>query len=316
VPVADRQVITDFLNYLRAEKGLSPNTLDAYQADLRLFLDYLKKTHQSEDLSVVTHEMLTDFLFDQKAKGKAPASIFRYIESIRQLFRFQVAEGRLKKDPTASVYAPRRMERLPKVLSITEMNNLLTRTLPNFPAPNSKARDKKSLERVYRYLAALELMYATGMRISELLNLRENQLDLEAGFVRVFGKGGKERIVPVGRSALTRLRQYLELRNVVRKKILVGNGKDFVFLSPKGGRISRSTVLNILKKLGQDSGIRKNISPHVLRHSFATHLLEGGADLRVVQELLGHSDISTTQIYTHVDRRHLKQAHRHFHPRG
>jgi integrase/recombinase XerD len=309
--------ITDALNYLRVEKGLSLNTMLAYESDLKLFCKFL------DDLKVpldqVTHQVITDFLWGQRTQNKAPATLGRYIEAIRQLFHFLIAEKRLIKDPTVALIFTRRAERLPKVLSPSDVSRILSSFLltPSSSAkPLSKRSHLRKQERAYRYMAAFELMYATGLRVSELCDLKDNQLDMDASFIRVIGKGEKERVVPFGRQAHHCLKEYLILRNQWMKKKLVGEGKDFVFTSSQGGRISRSTFLTVLKKFGRKAGLKKNISPHTLRHSFATHLLEGGADLRVVQELLGHADISTTQIYTHVDRTHLKAAHKNFHPRG
>jgi integrase/recombinase XerD len=260
---------------------------------------------------------VADFLWAEKKKGKSPGSLVRYAESIRQLFKFLVAEGYLTVDPTASLLMFKRPERLPKVVSANDVARLMATSVEG-EKPARKSSRAPSLareERTFRYWAAFEMLYATGMRISELANLKESQLDLSAGFVRVFGKGGKERIVPVGRRAQLALRQYLDRRNRLRAKSLLGGGKDFVFANARGGRTDRSTFFRALKSMSKSAGI-KQLSPHALRHSFATHLLEGGADLRAVQEMLGHADISTTQIYTHVDRTRLKQLHKSFHPRG
>ncbi len=192
----------------------------------------------------------------------------------------------------------------------------MTKLLTTEERPSNNKPSKARVERTLRYMAAFELLYATGMRISELADLKDNQLDLQDGTARVFGKRNKERLVQVGSYAKNILRRYLEMRNTVRKKVLVGGGNDYVFTSSEGGKISRSTFWGNLRKAGVRAGLNKNVSPHMLRHSFATHLLQGGADLRVVQELLGHADIGTTQIYTHVDRTHLIEAHKRFHPRA
>lgn len=309
--------LNDLISYLRVEKGLSLNTLKAYQADLKIFFEFLKKKNQT--LAQVNHELLTQFLFEQKDQNKSAPTLTRYIESLRQLFHFLVGEGRLPKDPTANLVLPKRPERLPKVLTVPEVTRLLNTLYHPEEWSGSRLGKKPSKiaqEKLYRYLAAFELMYATGMRISEVCDLRDNQIDLDANYVRVIGKGNKERVVPFGQTALHFLKQYLAMRNVVRRKLLIGNGKDYVFTSSFGGRMSRVTFGAFLRKVSVRAGLKKPVSPHVLRHSFATHLLEGGADLRVVQELLGHADISTTQIYTHVDRTHLKDVHKTFHPRG
>jgi integrase/recombinase XerD len=305
-------LLEEFLNFIRVEKSLSPNTISAYRTDVSLFLRFIRE--QKRALDQVSHPDLTQFLWSQKQAGKAAASIIRYIESLRQFFRFLLGEGYLVKDPTAALALFKRPERLPKMLTLKEITKLLTPA--EHPAPAKKEETLSARERTLCFWTAFELMYATGMRVSEATGLKDNQVDLAAGFIRVKGKGGKERVVPFGRRAQSLLEQYYPLRDRVRRKTLVGNGNDFVFPSAQGGRMSRGTFYAHLKKMAANAGIAKKVSPHVLRHTFATHLLEGGADLRVVQELLGHADISTTQIYTHVDRSHLKNAHKNFHPRG
>ncbi|OVE76545.1 hypothetical protein BVX98_05635 [bacterium F11] len=299
----------EWLTFLSVDKGLSANTLQAYKSDVARFLSFLRK--QKISLTKVTPSLLTDFLWEEKSKGKAPATLGRNIEAVRQLFRFLLSEEKISEDPTESLSVIKIPERLPKVMAHHELAKLLGSSVRDKKSGNDKSREKG-----LRYWAAFELMYATGMRVSEVSELRDAQIDLDAGFVRVKGKGGKERVVPFGNRAKATLSEYLPLRNQARKKVLIGNGKDFLFTSSRGGRIDRSTFLRVLKKIGKLMGIRKNISPHILRHSFATHLLEGGADLRAVQEMLGHSDISTTQIYTHVDRSRLKDLHKTFHPKG
>lgn len=280
-----------------------------------MFLPFL--TQNGLSLEQVKPNSISDFLFDQQEKGKGAASITRYLQAIRHFFRFLVAEDQLKKNPAENIPLPRKAHRLPKTLQINDVQRLLTpvdggaaSTRP--PLKKNRLREERTL----RYLAAFELLYATGMRISELAELHDHQIDLKEGYARVFGKRGKERLVPVGRYAQNILKRYLTLRDQVRSKVLVGGGQDFLFTSAEGGKISRSTFWTNLRKAGQKAGLTRNVSPHMLRHSFATHLLQGGADLRVVQELLGHADIGTTQIYTHVDRTHLIEAHKRFHPRA
>jgi len=300
----------EWLDFLKVEKGLSKNTLEAYHSDLLLFLSFLKKERLS--LKKVTTQVLSDFLWAERSKGKSAASLGRYVESIRQYFRFLVAEEQYPSDPTEELSSIKLPERLPKHLNLNEVAKILSQTA----VPHHKKDPWRSNERVLRYVAAFELMYAAGLRVSEVVGLRDSQLDLKEGLVRVKGKGNKERIVPFGRRAKAVMTQYLFLRDQIRRKVLVGGGRDYVFTSSRGGPVHRSTFLTVLKKTGTLAGMRKDVTPHVLRHSFATHLLQGGADLRVVQELLGHSDISTTQIYTHVDRSQLKKAHKTFHPCG
>lgn len=277
-----------------------------------MFLNEAKTT-----LSDVKAAVISDFLFDQQDKGKGPASITRYLQALRHFFRYLSAEGLIKKDPAHAIPLPRRPERLPKTLQVQDVTRLLT--TPPAPAakpPKTPKQARLREERTLRYMAAFELLYATGMRISELVELKDHQLDLEAGHARVIGKRNKERLVLVGRYAQNILKRYMALRDDVRKKVLVGAGNDYVFTSSEGGKISRRTFWAHLQKAAKRAGLNKNVSPHMLRHSFATHLLQGGADLRVVQELLGHADIGTTQIYTHVDRTHLLEAHKKFHPRA
>ncbi len=296
----------EFLQFLRVDKALSANTLDAYKRDVDLFAMFLDKKKIAFD--EVVPDDVTDFLWHEKEKGKSVASLIRYIESLRQFYRFLLTENHIKIDPMENIDLPKKPERLPKVLSVNDMTRLLM--------PPAATIEKTALDRTLRDIAAFELMYAAGLRISEVVNMRDADLDLDAAFVRVKGKGGRERVVPLGKRAIAALRKYMEIRSRTRVKHLIGNGKDYVFTSSQGGHMVRSTFLHSLQRFQKKAGISKTISPHVLRHSFATHLLEGGADLRVVQELLGHADISTTQIYTHVSRTQLRKMHKEFHPRG
>lgn len=312
----EKKYLNSFLDYIRVEKALSQNTIQAYRRDLELFFSYLEEIR--EKIDTLTHQTISDFLWDQKSKTKATSSLGRYIESIRQFFKFLLGEGLIKKDPTIAINFINKRERLPKVISQNDISRLLSSY--EALAPNEgKGKNKKTLnkkERMLCYLSAFELIYATGMRVSEVVELEEHQLDLESSFVRIHGKGGKERVVPFGKVSRSLLQEYFKVRNVSGHKKGSSDDKKYVFPSVRGGKLSRSTLFVMLRKLAAKMGINKKISPHTLRHSFATHLLEGGADLRVVQELLGHSDISTTQIYTHVDRSHLKSVHKSFHPRG
>ncbi|MCB4757632.1 MAG: tyrosine recombinase XerD [Elusimicrobia bacterium] len=311
-----QRAVDDWLNYLKVEKGLSFNTLAAYRTDLSLFSLFLNKHHL--DLSNVQTSHLTDFLWEMKSAGKNPATLARYVESIRQFFRFLVGEERLASDPTEALSTIKIPQRLPKVLNQMEVTKLLTKASESDPGSKtgSSVKKLKAREKFFRFWSAFELMYATGMRVSEVVNLRENQIDLESTFVRVKGKGGKERIVPFGRRLQRLLKHYYEVKNQVPNRTETADGQGYVFSGSHGGPVHRSTFLRNLKSLSIKAGIRKMLSPHTLRHSFATHMLEGGADLRVLQELLGHSDISTTQIYTHVDATRLKKIHKDFHPRG
>jgi len=292
----NRDLLKEFINYISLEKGLSKNTQDSYARDLKFYLGYLKR--RGLDPLSSEHAMITDYLWSRKEKGVKPSSLFRYLESIKLFHRFLYAEGYTKKDPTLGLTSPRLIRKLPTVLTMAEVEKLLGQ--PNLNKP-SGIRDK----------AMLELLYACGLRVSELTNLNLENVNLDFGYIRCFGKGGKERIVPLGHYASESLGEYLEMVRMKKK------AKDnALFLNKLGNRFSRIGFWKIIKKYARKTGINKPITPHTLRHSFATHLLERGADLRAIQEMLGHTDISTTQIYTHLEREHLKELHRKYHPRG
>ncbi|HRY30070.1 MAG TPA: tyrosine recombinase, partial [Elusimicrobiota bacterium] len=271
------------------------NTLAAYGADLRRFLEHLHR-HKKNPLRI-PHAEITDYLWQRRQTLKS-ASLFRLAESIKQFYHYLLAEELISEDPTARMSSPKLTHRLPRYLSEEEVGRLLNRV------PDGR-------ESSVRFKAMLELMYAAGLRVSELVNLEEAQLDLDVGFVRAFGKGGKERIVPIHRRAVQSVGAYLDVK---RKKF--PNAARYVFLSNRGKPLSRVAFWYQLRKWARDCGLKKPLHPHMLRHSFATHLLGGGADLRSVQEMLGHADISTTQIYTHVEKDQLKRMHKQFHPRG
>lgn len=289
--------LRDFLNYLSVEKGLSKNTLEAYGRDLKTYEDFLQSL-KVEDWNAVKRDHIMQFLLGEKKRGLEAASIARRLVAIKVFHRFLLKERFLKEDVTSVIESPRLWKRLPHFLTIQEMNGLLLAAQNN---PETPLRDR----------AFLELLYATGMRVSEIVNLRVNDLNFEGGFIRCTGKGSKERIVPVGKQALEFCKKYFEK---VRTKIK--NPGDAFFAGRAGKGFSRIFAWQLIKKYAKAAGIQKEVTPHTFRHSFATHLLERGADLRVVQELLGHSDISTTQIYTHVSRDRLKNIHAQFHPRG
>ncbi|HKB15968.1 MAG TPA: tyrosine recombinase, partial [Planctomycetota bacterium] len=245
-------------------------------------------------------EPLRVHLRDLRAGGAAPASIARSLSATRTFYRFLASEGRIPADPTSSLEAPRLWKRLPDALTVEEVRALLSRPDPDSPLG---ARDR----------ALLELLYATGGRISEVLGLASPDLRLDLGFARVHGKGNRERLVPFGGRAAQALRRWLD---EFRPRLAAKTGSDRIFLTRSGKPLDRFQAMRLLQRYARTAGIKKRVSPHVLRHSFATHLLEGGADLRVVQELLGHASIATTEIYTHVDRSRVKELHRRFHPRG
>ncbi len=287
-------LLGEFLDHIKVERKLSANTQAAYGADLRAYLAYL--TSKRLKAPMVTPENLAEFLWARRSQGLQAASAARLMESLKQFHRFLLAEGHSEKDPTAALTAPKAPRRLPQVLSVEEISKLLTYTPPNPRAPD------------HRFKAMLELMYAAGLRVSELVNLHRADVDLDLGFVKVMGKGGKERLVPIHRRAVHLLARYREERK--------GRSGDYFFAGPSGKPPSRVMFWYRLRRWAKAAGVLRPFSPHSLRHSFATHLLSGGADLRVVQEMLGHADISTTQIYTHVDREQLQKAHKRFHPRS
>ena len=292
-------VLESFVDYLSFERGLSDRTLSAYRRDLEKLLVFLEEKGRAgpED---VTAQDLRDFVFHLKESGLAPSSIRRTLSSLRGYFAFLLEEGTLEVDPSERLESPRAWRKLPDVLSVEEIEKILEAPDPHHPM-------------YWRDRGVLEVLYATGMRVSELIDLRINNLDLEEGVCVVFGKGSKERLVPLGAPARRALARYLK---EVRPRLDSGTGQGRVFLNQRGRPLSRSAIWDFVKKYTERSGIRRRVSPHTFRHSFATHLLEGGADLAAVQELLGHADISTTQIYTHIDREYLREVHRTFHPRG
>ena len=292
------QYLDLFLNFLLVEKGLTKNTLEAYGSDMAKYIDYLEGRGCSSPADC-TPALVAAFLVSLKDGGVSARSRARAMSAIRGFHRFLMTEGYCEVNPTAIIESPRSLPSLPSVLSGPEVERLLS------AAGNDGAdiRDR----------AMLELLYATGLRVSELVSLKIRDLNLAAGYLLAFGKGGKERLVPIGEAATERVRLYLaEVRPAMER----GRASEYLFLTRLGDGMTRQAFWNIIKKRALQSGIRKVISPHTLRHSFASHLLENGADLRSVQMMLGHADLSTTQIYTHVTRERLKKLHEEFHPRG
>jgi integrase/recombinase XerD len=295
-----KALIDEFLNYLTVERGLSRNTILSYKADLVHFADHLAGKGV-EEIDGVKRQDITDYMLGLKDKGMSSNSISRALVAIKMFYRFLVQE-RLARDDVAGVLeSPKLVRPLPNVMGMSEVDKLLG-------APDVRdwqgARDK----------AALELMYATGMRVSELVELTMDGLNLDVGYVRCKGKGSKERIVPVGKAAKEAVARYVEkVRPKLQKE---GIQDNHLFLSRLGRKISRVSFWKMIRANTRRAGIKKDVTPHTLRHSFATHLLERGADLRVVQEMLGHADIATTQIYTHINKERLKSIHRQFHPRA
>lgn len=293
-----KTLVEEFLNYLSVERGLAENTIGSYHRDLNKYIKYLEKNNIGS-FTKTNRNNITNFMLHLKDKGLNSNSISRALVAIKMLYRFLVNERYLKDDITSVINSPKLWRKLPEVLSKDEVERLLA-------SPNIKTRQG------IRDKAVLELMYATGMRVSEIANLKLNDLNLDMGFTKCTGKGQKERIVPLGSYALRALIRYT---NKVRPRLLKQKEQSHLFLSRLGKKMSRQTFWKTIKTYTNKSRIKKEISPHTLRHSFATHLLERGADLRTVQEMLGHSDISTTQIYTHINKERLKQIHRKYHPR-
>jgi len=293
------ELLSCYLEYLQVEKGYSSNTLAAYRSDLQDFIVSINLT-SSIDIKEVTRDKLATYIYNLHKKQNSPATIARRIASLRGFFRFLCLENILELDPTINMETPKLAQKLPRVLSIDEVDILLREPQDNSPF---SVRDK----------AMLELLYATGMRVSELVNLDLMQVDLEIGFVRCIGKGDKERIIPLGSLAIRWVKAYLDFARLKLSKVKTTNA---IFLNNHGKRLTRQGFWKIIKKHGLAKGINKDITPHTLRHSFATHLLANGADLRSVQELLGHADVATTQIYTHLTKTRLKQVYESTHPRA
>ena len=294
----DQELSNEYLNYLNVERGLALNTRQAYERDLRkleLFLRERSKGYRDcdpNDLFLFLHEL--------KSSGKSARSIARVIASMRGLFNFLLAEGIRQDDPTIYLTAPKLEKSLPKVLSETTMGILLTKT-------------REDSDLLLRNRAMLEVLYSSGLRVSELIGLHLNDLSLDVGFVRCWGKGSKERIVPLGEPAVQALHRYLD---GPRRRLGKRTRTDILFLNAKGKPMTRQGFWVILKEWAKRHGVEQNVSPHMFRHSFATHLLDHGADLRSVQEMLGHADITTTEIYTHLSRRRLLDVFRQAHPRA
>jgi integrase/recombinase XerD len=292
-------LLARFADYIALEQGLSPRTIEAYDRDLRRFADFAELRDVTSPIAI-TAKLLREYVYHLKDLGLSPSSIRRNVSAVRTYFRFLTGDGIVVRDPSERLETPQKWRTLPEVLSVEEVQRLLA----------SPTLDDAL---VFRDRALLELAYGAGLRVSEWITLGVRDLLLEDGLVRVFGKGSKERLVPIGRSAIGAAAVYLrELRPRLEK----GEGKGILFLNARGRPLTRMGAWKILRGHVERAGLTRHVSPHTLRHSFATHLLEGGADLRAVQEMLGHVDIATTQIYTHVDREYLRQVHRTFHPRG
>ena len=293
------QLVDAFLDHLTVERGLAANTRTAYRADLDQFTEFLHR-RGVEHLDGAQRPLITEYLLQRRKAGLSARSLSRHLAAIRMFCRFLFREKLLDVDPTQTIDSPKLWRTLPHTLDYEEVNRLLA-------APDTRTkfgvRDK----------AILEFMYATGLRVSEVAHIKLSDINFEAGFLRSMGKGSKERIVPVGKQAIEWTQRYLR---EARDSFARGDNVGEVFLSARSQALSRKTIWVLIKKYARRAGITKNITPHTLRHSFASHLLDNGGDLRVIQEMLGHADISTTQIYTHVDQQRLKETHYRFHPRS
>ena len=302
-PVAETRarsfLVERFGEFLALERGSSPRTQEAYARDVQRFVEFALVKGAASPAGV-TPRLLRDFVYHLKDLGLSPASIRRNVSAVRGYFRFLMGDGHVVRDPSERLETPKRWRTLPEVLTVAEVQKLLS--APSMDDPL-----------YFRDRAMLEVAYGAGLRVSEWISIGVKDALLDESLVRVFGKGSKERLVPIGRSAIGALAIYIR---ELRPRLERGGGKGRLFLNARGQPLSRMGAWKILQKYVKRAGISKRVFPHTLRHSFATHLLEGGADLRAVQEMLGHADISTTQIYTHVDREYLRQVHRRYHPRA
>lgn len=290
-----------FKNYLKLERSLSPNSIEAYLSDVAKLVQFLELEKSFASPKEVSLSDLVDFLAYIGDLGLSAHSQARVVSGLKAFFNFLVMEEILQDNPTALMESPKLGRKLPDTLSLPEIEQLLSQI--DLSTPHGQ-----------RNRAMVETLYSSGLRVSELIHLKMSHIYDETGFIRVIGKGEKERLVPIGKSALKHIRLY---RDYVRVHQVVPAGfEDFLFLNRRGKPLSRVMVFKIIKTLALDAGLKKNISPHTFRHSFATHLVEGGADLRAVQEMLGHESITTTEVYTHLDRDYLKQVITQYHPRS
>lgn len=291
--------IDSFYNYLAVIKGLSDNTLESYVRDCRNFINFIENSGVRE-INEVSHIHIIEYLSNLKTKTFKSKTIARSIVSLKQYFKYLLLEKIITSDPTSNIKSPRMSMTLPEVLNLNDIERLLS--CPDLTT-NTGIRDA----------TMLEVLYGTGIRVSELINIRLNDLNLELGYLLVRGKGSKERIVPLGKIAIKKIQDYT---NNFRQDILKDKLSDYLFINRSGGKMTRQGFWKILKSYALKSGITKSITPHTIRHTFASHLLDRGADLRTIQLLLGHSDISSTQIYTHIDTKKLKEIHSLYHPRA
>jgi len=296
-----QEALGSFLNYMLIERNFSAHTKASYNNDLNRYLLFMQDN--SRPITAITTRHIEEFITELYTIGLEASSIARNISAIRSFHKFLVNERTLDTNPTENLHQPKQSRYLPNVLTIDETMRLLETPLTLIPRSKYALRDK----------AMLELLYATGVRVSELINIQQQNLYLDVGFIRIFGKGSKERLVPLGNSSIVWVKRY---QTELRLSLVQHKSHDYLFLNARGIKLSRMALFAMVRKYALMAGIEKNISPHTFRHTFATHLIEGGADLRSVQEMLGHSSIVTTQIYTHIDRSFIKEVHKTFHPRG
>ncbi|MCF6157015.1 MAG: site-specific tyrosine recombinase XerD [wastewater metagenome] len=294
-----KELIESFINYIIVECGLSKNTVLSYQRDLHVFTAFLC-SKGIPDFQCVRPDIITSFIISEKQRGLSINSITRAIVSIRMLYKFLLSEGKLQKNPLNLIDSPKLWKKLPEVIPPHKIDMLLS-----IPGKKTKLG--------IRNKAILELLYATGARVSEVSGIQMSWINTEYGYVKCRGKGSKERIIPLGAKAIEAVENYV---TAARPKIKNSQDSIYLFLSKSGKQLRRENIWGIVKTYASRAGIHDHVSPHKLRHSFATHMLENGADMRSVQEMLGHVNISTTQIYTHVSKHHLKSIHQQFHPRG
>ena len=294
-----KSLVKEFINYLAVERGLADNTLDSYNRDLKQFQEFLSN-EKVENIQKATRNIVMSYLMFLQKRGRATATVSRHLAALKSFYHFLLREKYIEKDPTANLESPKLEKKLPRILSVNEVEKLLSQPKGNEP---TGLRDK----------AMLELLYASGIRVSELISLDMNHINLDMGYIRCFGKGSKERIVPVGSFARKCVNEYLQKG---RAKLIKSRAEKALFVNQHGRRLTRQGFWKIIKKYATKAGISKEITPHTLRHSFATHLLENGADLRSVQEMLGHADITTTQIYTHLTKGRLREVYTKSHPRA
>lgn len=299
--MASQSLLKGFQMYLRLERSLSPNTLEAYVHDVELFSDYLLQSGSNVSIEKAEAEHIRSFIKYIYQLGLTDTSQSRVLSGLRSFYKYLILENYIQVNPTETIEMPKTARKLPDTLSFEEISSLLEAIDLSTP----EGERNKSM---------LEVLYACGLRVSELVDLKYSNIYFEEGFVRVIGKGNKERLVPIGEKTLTRIKYYLEhTRNHMK---IQHDSTDILFLNRRGKKLSRVMVFTIIKNLVVKAGINKNISPHTFRHSFATHLVERGADLRAVQEMLGHESITTTEIYTHLDRKYLRETILKYHPRG